>query len=44
MGIWLIPEKVVTYTSVLQVAFFSNALGVFSYQSLKLRAFFGYDQ
>ena len=40
----LIPEKVVTYTSVTSrvTRSFSNALGVFSYQSLKPTAFFGY--
>ena len=40
----LIPEKVVTYTSVTSrvTRSFSNALGVFSYQSLKPAAFFGY--
>lgn len=40
----LIPEKVVTYTSVTSrvTRSFSNALGVFSYQSLKPSVFFGY--
>jgi predicted transcriptional regulator of viral defense system len=40
----LIPEKVVTYTSVTSrvTRSFSNALGLFSYQSLKPDAFFGY--
>jgi len=40
----LIPEKVVIYTSVTSrvTRSFSNALGVFKYQSLKPAAFFGY--
>ncbi len=40
----LIPEKVVTFTSVTSrvTRAFSNALGVFKYQSVKQSAFFGY--
>lgn len=49
-GLWalgyygLIPEKVVTYTSVTQrvTRSFENSLGVFRYQSIKASAFFGY--
>jgi predicted transcriptional regulator of viral defense system len=40
----LIPEKVVTYTSVTRrvTRSFTNAFGHFRYQSLKTSAFFGY--
>jgi predicted transcriptional regulator of viral defense system len=40
----LIPEKVVTFTSVTSrvTRSFSNSLGVFKYQSVKKAAFFGY--